>query len=146
MYCSECGTEVEDGTSYCPDCGHQLEDPSVTTEREIEGESGECQKCGTKISTEVDRCPQCGYEPSSESILGSLFALICIPWVGIGALLYIAAFYALFTGGYTIGNFILGLGLITAFTAIPAFYLYGSYQRSQMGPTEQIELFGQEID
>jgi RNA polymerase subunit RPABC4/transcription elongation factor Spt4 len=145
MYCSECGTEVEGGTSYCPECGFELGTQSSRGIKEDSINKAPCQKCDEDISTEAMRCPNCEWEPASSGILGSLLAIICLPWLGVGILLYLAAFGALFTGGYTILPFLGGLLFITVFTTFPATYLYALYKNSDRKPTEPIEIFGQEV-
>jgi hypothetical protein len=138
-YCTECGTEVSGVGSYCPERGAKLEEQAESGEQpepqdSEPKETAPCQKCDTDISVEADRCPNCGYEPGSGGILSSIFAIICIPWVGAGILFFITLFYAAFTGAYTLGNFLIALVLIPAFFAFPAVYLYGIYaKRSCVG-------------
>jgi RNA polymerase subunit RPABC4/transcription elongation factor Spt4 len=143
MYCSECGTQLDDGASFCPECGFEIgSKPEAETSPK---ETAPCQKCDEEISTEAMKCPNCGWEPTSSGILGSLLALICIPWLGIGLLLYVGAFGALITGGYSIGPFFGGLLLITAFVSFPGAYLYAEYKNRERKPTEPVEIFGQEF-
>lgn len=149
MYCSECGTEVTQDASFCPECGSAIEQSSETQHSPqsatIEGETGTCEKCDSIISVEADRCPECGYEPASSGIISGLFSIVCLIWAGIGLILFLAAFAVLFSGGYSIVNFILALGLITLFSGIPVGYLYGMYKKAQIGPTETVEIFGSEV-
>ena len=99
-------------------------------------ETDKCTKCDSEISVEADRCPECGYEPSSGGVLNGILTFISLPWLGIGALFYVVAIWVLFTGGYTILNFIFAMLLITAFNTVPAFILYVSYRQSTMSPTD----------
>jgi RNA polymerase subunit RPABC4/transcription elongation factor Spt4 len=148
-YCSSCGNEIDGDNAFCPNCGNEINQPTEAQQSqqttEIEGETGSCVKCDSVISVEADRCPECGHEPASTGILGGLFSIIALLWAGLGIILILAAFGVLFTGGYSVGNFILALVLFTAFTLPPVIYLYGMYKSSQVGPTERVELFGKEF-
>lgn len=154
-YCESCGTELGEGATFCSSCGeevnrepdapHSEPKPDSEPEPEESRETAPCQKCDSKISTNADKCPQCGFEPASNGILGSLLALICIPWMGIGLLFYLGAIAALVTGGYSIGGFIAGMLLITVFVAFPASYLFALFSNAERKPTEPVELFGREL-
>lgn len=147
MYCSECGTEVEDGTSYCPDCGTELEVKSTTeTENKpTNTDTAACKKCDEEISTEAERCPQCGFEPSDVGILGNFIGLICVILLGIAALLCLAAIVGFLVSGYTIVQLIGAVFFIAALSAGPAVFVYGLYQNADRKPTESVEFLGQEF-
>ena len=140
-YCSSCGNELSGDNTFCPNCGSETNHPAEVQQSqhtaEIEGETDTCVKCDSVISVEAERCPECGHEPGSGGILTGLFSIIAVLWAGVGILLILAAFGALFTGGYSIGNFIIGLLLVTIFTALPVGYLYAKYKASQRGPTDE---------
>ena len=154
-YCESCGAELGESADFCSSCGEEINrehevshsEPKPDSAPEPEGsrETAPCQKCDSIISINSDKCPQCGFEPASSGILGTLLEIICVLWLGIGLLFYLAAIGALVIGGYSIGGFIAGMLLITVFVAFPASYLFALFSNAERKPTEPAELFGREL-
>ena len=52
-FCSNCGTEVAEGTVFCPQCGFKLV-------QEEKPQTKFCANCGKKIDINAEICPHCG--------------------------------------------------------------------------------------
>lgn len=48
MYCTKCGTQMEDGASFCSGCGAPVQGKMY------------CKHCGEQIDSDCIICPQCG--------------------------------------------------------------------------------------
>lgn len=145
-YCSDCGNEVGADVAYCPDCGNPIASDGKSDEHESKTETAPCRKCDSQISVEADRCPECGFEPSSHGILGGIFSIISVLWGGLGAILYLVAIAGLFLGTYSLGGFLGTLLFITVFSIAPFTYLYLRVKYADMGPTDEMEVFGETVN
>lgn len=92
-HCTDCGTEIGD-VKFCPECGTEAPAPEVADTPEPEGETGACEKCDSQISLKADRCPECGHEPGSHGILGSIFIMLSLLWVGLMGLIAVVSWIA----------------------------------------------------
>ena len=63
MFCTNCGTKIDDGCRFCVSCGQDIEQ-KVTDDRQKEEEhtitETLCSKCGMKLSDGVKFCIKCG--------------------------------------------------------------------------------------
>ena len=58
MYCSQCGTYVEDDMLFCPQCGKQLQPIKKV-----------CIRCHLPLSEDEEICPACGTRQTQEEII-----------------------------------------------------------------------------
>lgn len=58
MYCSQCGTQVEEDMLFCPQCGKQLKPIKKV-----------CIRCHLPLSDNEDICPACGTRQTQEEIV-----------------------------------------------------------------------------
>lgn len=59
MYCTNCGSKLEEDSVFCSKCG---------THKDSTDKYFYCEKCGTKISEDAAFCTECG-TPIPEKIL-----------------------------------------------------------------------------
>lgn len=65
LYCSNCGTQIEDNTKFCTECGSP--NASGTTnptqrQHEFKGKIIKCPNCGEILKSFEGICSSCGYE------------------------------------------------------------------------------------
>lgn len=63
VYCSNCGTEVQDMVKFCPNCGKPVSSSTPPTQPQDQpygGETKHCQHCGAVIAAVAEICPNCG--------------------------------------------------------------------------------------
>ncbi len=58
MYCSQCGTYVEDDMLFCPQCGKQLKPIKKV-----------CVRCHIPLAEDEEICPACGMKQTPEEII-----------------------------------------------------------------------------
>ena len=58
MYCSQCGTYVEDDMLFCPQCGKQLQPIKKV-----------CIRCHLPLSEDEEICPACGTRQTQEEVV-----------------------------------------------------------------------------
>ena len=58
MYCSQCGTYVEDDMLFCPQCGKQLKPIKKV-----------CVRCHIPLAENEEICPACGMKQTPEEII-----------------------------------------------------------------------------
>lgn len=60
MYCTRCGTQMEDTTKYCPNCGECMIEPEVGASNNQKLMA--CDACGHMVSVDAEMCPSCGHK------------------------------------------------------------------------------------
>ena len=58
MYCSQCGTYVEDDMLFCPQCGKQLQPIKKV-----------CIRCHLPLSEDEEICPACGTRQTQDEVV-----------------------------------------------------------------------------
>ena len=58
MYCSQCGTYVEDDMLFCPQCGKQLKPIKKV-----------CIRCQLPLTENEEVCPACGMRQTQEEVV-----------------------------------------------------------------------------
>jgi RNA polymerase subunit RPABC4/transcription elongation factor Spt4 len=75
-FCSNCGTQLQDGVKFCPSCGILAGGaaPALKPAAEKVGNIRKCPACGAEVPSMTVVCPSCGHEFSSVQVANSVQA------------------------------------------------------------------------
>ena len=59
-FCSECGTQIQDGAKFCLNCGKAVEQPA--------SQKSKCTSCSAELKATSKFCPKCG-EPVASAVV-----------------------------------------------------------------------------
>jgi hypothetical protein len=78
VFCSSCGTKLEDGARFCHYCGTQTQQSNYKYKRteEYAGKIIKCPACGSELPSFTAVCPSCGHEINSSKVSDSLKSFI----------------------------------------------------------------------
>ena len=62
MYCSNCGSKLDDDSKFCKECGTKVEKDNNVDVKKKKKEILKCSSCGEILDSFVVRCPSCGKE------------------------------------------------------------------------------------
>lgn len=54
VFCSNCGSEVEDGSKFCPSCGNQMDDSAQPENNSTSSLFGDIKKSGLNVKKKLD--------------------------------------------------------------------------------------------
>ena len=81
IFCSNCGTKLEDGARFCSRCGNLVgtistETPEINKKEVFEGEKHICPNCFNNIDSFEASCPYCGFEVRGAKTSDSVSELV----------------------------------------------------------------------
>ncbi|MDR2313804.1 MAG: zinc ribbon domain-containing protein [Spirochaetaceae bacterium] len=73
-FCSNCGTQLQDGAKFCSSCGTPAGggDPAPKPMVDKVGNIRKCPACGSEIPAMTAVCPSCGHEFSNTQVANSV--------------------------------------------------------------------------
>jgi RNA polymerase subunit RPABC4/transcription elongation factor Spt4 len=74
VFCTNCGTQLQDGAKFCPSCGTAAGGaaPAPIPAVEKVGNIHKCPACGAEVPSMTATCPSCGHEFSDVRIADSI--------------------------------------------------------------------------
>mgnify|MGYP004469171071 CR=1 FL=1 len=76
MFCTKCGSIIQEGDEFCANCGAPVKSPSGNRSQQNPANQPEkCPHCGEPLPPFASECPACGYEIRNVSACASISRL-----------------------------------------------------------------------